>query len=152
MVAVTSSLWRAAEQNELSGLSQALDALPPAPLIMGVNTIHNRSRYFDGLPYLQTVAYSQVLEGGMLSSSFADSGLSLVVFKEARLSPASRMRAPLLEWMPERVVPDDFRVFDYALISGNDSTHLRFGSLPLLEPMTQNGIWRLYRVDGDAAF
>ncbi len=146
-VSVTGTQWVAAERNELSGLLPALEAIPDEPLIIGVNTIANRSRYFDGIPYLQTVAYSQVLKGGRLSSSFADSRLSLVVFKEPRLSPASRMRTPLLEWMPERVVPDDFRPFDFAMISGGEATHRRFSSIPILEPVTSTGVWRLYSVD-----
>ena len=144
LVGVTTSQWVTAERVELEGLESALAALPPEPRVMGVNTIAQYSRYLDGVPYLQTFAYSQLLRGGRLSFSFADSNLSLVVYKGP--SPAAQRRIEWLEWLPGYVRPEDFLGFDHALISGGDAVHLDYGSQPHLEPVTNTGVWRLYRV------
>jgi hypothetical protein len=54
-----------------------------------------------------------------------------------------------LEWFPERVRVKDFQYFDYALINGSDELHAQLAGLALLEPVTNQARWRLYRINMD---
>lgn len=136
----TGLAWMAFERDELSGLPDALAALPDEQRVIGLDLMQE-SRVIKGRPFLQTFAYAQVLHGGRLNASFAGFAPSLVIFRHQR--PATW--TPNLEWFAERVQRDDLRSFDYALINGTPGVHAQAAALPLAA-VTGTGRWRLYRV------
>ena len=139
----TSLAWITFERTELTGLQAALDHLPPAPRVLGLDFV-KKSEIVSGRPFLQTFAYAQVLRGGELNFSFADFGPSLVVYREPRHPGWTQG----LEWYPERVQDSDFRWFDHVIASGDERIHERLSRHRLLSAVTHDGIWRLYRVEG----
>jgi hypothetical protein len=137
----TAVAWTRFERNDLSGLAEALTALPDSPRVLGLDFLKT-SPIIDNSPFLQLAAYAQVLHGGTLYLSFADFAPSLVVFKERR----RKQWTAELEWEAERVQPSDFQYFDFAIIGGTDAVHERFTADPSLTPLTSQGLWRLYRI------
>jgi hypothetical protein len=136
----TGLAWAAFERDELSGLPEALAAMPDEQRVVGLDLMQE-SRVIKGRPFLQTFAYAQVLHGGRLNASFAGFAPSLVVYRQRRPAPWTAN----LEWFAERVQRDDLRHFDYALINGTPGVHAQAAALPLAA-VTGAGRWRLYRV------
>jgi hypothetical protein len=136
----TTLAWMTFERVELSGLAEALAAIPADQRVVGLDLVQE-SRIVKGRPFLQTFAYAQVLHGGRLNASFAGFAPSLVVYRERRTAPWTAN----LEWFAERVQREDLRYFDYALINGTAAIHAQAAALPLA-PVTGDGRWRLYRV------
>lgn len=139
-LAVTGA-WRRVEAEELTGLDAALAALPPSPRVLGLH-LGPPSRYVRGAPFNHVVAYAQAIHGGELGFSFAELPSSPVVFRSPREAP----------WTPDlaiagwRVEPEDFAYFDFALINALPERHQAIASGNVLEPVTDEGRWRLYRV------
>jgi len=138
--AATTLAWMHFERDELAGLEAALTALPDGQRVVGLDLVQESS-VIKGRPFLQTFAYAQVWHGGRLNTSFAGFAPSLVVYRQRRAAPWT----PNLEWFAERVRPEDFAYFDYAIINGGPSIHEQALALPL-EPVTATGRWRLYRI------
>jgi hypothetical protein len=138
---VTSLNWVAFEKSELSGLEEALSALPQTPRVVGLSYIKD-SAIVRGRPFIQVFAYSQVYRGGELNFSFADFGPSLVVYRQRRRLPWTSG----LEWFPERAKKGDLLFFDYALINAEEKTHEAIASEAYLKPVTREGRWRCYKV------
>jgi hypothetical protein len=138
---LTSLDWVAFERSELSGLREALAALPPAPRLIGLSYV-KESSIVQGSPFIQVFAYGQVYRGGELNFSFADFGPSLVVYRQRRRIPWTNG----LEWFPERAKKTDLLFFNYALINGGKKFHESFAEDPALRPATGAGRWRLYQV------
>jgi len=141
LVLVTTVYWHQYETEELAGLPEALAALPPEPRVIGLSYLE-QSRFVTGHPFIQTFAWAQVVRGGKLNFSFGYFAPSLVVYE-------NRDRVPWtwgLEWLPKAVRRSDFRQFDYALIGGDAEAHEQMARLPEIEPVTVEGLWRLYRV------
>ena len=141
----TTLVWRQFEREDMSGLAAALAELPDQPRVLGL-ALDRTSRWIDGLPFLQTFAYSQVVHGGVLNFSFAEFPPSLVVYRR----PPEKPWAPGLEWLPHRLRIRDFQYFDYVLLGADRATQERFSSDPLLATATADGHWRLYRVNHPA--
>ncbi|MBM3298846.1 MAG: hypothetical protein FJY85_02695, partial [Deltaproteobacteria bacterium] len=139
--AAVSSAWLSFERKELSGLQQALDALPASSRVLGLAFVQE-SDYVKGFPFIQTFAYSQVLKGGTLNFSFAEFSPCLVVYKK----PFVRPWTGGLEWFPRRVEESDLDHFDHALICADDDFHSRWARHPRIAPVTGTGRWRLYRI------
>ena len=99
-----------------------------------------------GRPFLQGFAYAQVVRGGGLNFSFAEFAPMAVVFKA---SP-SRSWTRGLEWTAEEAVRADFAHFDHALVNAEDWQHASVAKWADLTPLTGQGRWRLYRVNGSA--
>ncbi len=137
----TTATWERFERDELSGLKEALAALPASPKVLGLALVH-RSNLIKGVPFIQIFAYSQVLKGGMLNFSFAEFSPCLVVFKDSSPKPWTGG----LEWFPRLVKESDLQYFDYALINGTDQMHSVTRAQSRLVPVTTKGRWRLYRV------
>lgn len=137
----TAISWKNFESVELSGLKASLEALPEKPRVIGLSYI-KESPLIKGRPFIQIFAYSQVYKGGELNFSFADFGPSLVVYQEFRKKPWTRG----LEWRPERARRKDFWFFDYAIINAPRTVHLEISTDPRLQPLTDEGTWRLYKV------
>jgi len=141
--AVTCATWIVFEQKEMSGLEDALQALPERQRVIGLDMV-GRSELIESRPFIQVFAYAQVLRGGRLNFSFAEFVPSLTVYKEPFKTPWTHG----LEWYPHRVKKKDLKYFDYALINGSRRIHDISGSMGLLVPVTHTGRWRLYRVTG----
>jgi hypothetical protein len=133
--------WVRFEQKELSGLKEALAALPSSPKVLGLDLVQ-KSDLIEGYPFIQVFAYSQVLKGGMLNFSFAEFSPCLVVFKKRFEKPWTQG----LEWFPRLVRESDFQHFDYVLINGTEQIHAASMAQSQLTPVTNVGRWRLYRV------
>jgi len=140
-VIVTAVAWLRFEQDEYSGLTESLAALPANMRVIGLDYVKT-SPAIKGRPFLQTFAYAQVVRGGELNFSFAQFAPMAVVYRPPRrVSWTSG-----LEWRAEQVKASDFVHFDYALINGDQSRHASLAALPELRPMTAGGRWRLYRI------
>lgn len=142
----TAATWYAFETTELSGLRAALSALPPSPRVLGLDLL-KKSERVRGWPFLQTVAYAQVLRGGTLNFSFADHAPVPVSYAPARPTPWTNG----LEWNAEEVIPSDPLYFDYVLVGGKEPVHAKTPAVLPVEPVTHEGHWRLYRVRSPAA-
>ena len=139
---VTAAVWRRFERDDLSGLPAALAALPEKPRVLGI-ALDRTSPRIEGLPFLQTFAYAQLVHGGVLNFSFAEFAPSLVVYRR----PPSKPWTPNLEWLPRRLRISDFRWFDFLLVGADAAEQARFAADPILAPVTADGRWRLYRID-----
>ena len=133
--------WRTFERKELSGLQEALSALPNSPRLLGLNMVQ-RSDSIKGSPFIQVFAYAQVMKGGTLNFSFAEFSPCLVVYKERFIRPWTGG----LEWFPDRVKESDLNYFDYALINGTEQIHATATADKRLRPVTNDGRWRLYKI------
>lgn len=142
-VSLTMAYWVAFDHDEMSGIATALERLPERPRVMGLD-FERSSRWIDGKPFLHGQAYAQVLRGGELNFSFADFAPSLVVYREPRNGPWTWQ----LEWFPERVQASDYPYFDFVLVHGGREVQREFRDQVTLEPKTESGAWRLYRVLG----
>ena len=142
---LTTLVWRQFERDDMSGLAAALTALPDRPRVLGL-AFDYESRWVEGLPFLQTFAYAQLVHGGVLNFSFAEFPPSLVVYRRRPEKPWT----PSLEWRPRRLRIRDFGSFDYVLVGADPATHERFGAEGLLTGVTADGHWRLYRVNHPA--
>jgi hypothetical protein len=141
--ALTSLNWMAFERSELSGLGEALEALPQRPRVIGLSYMKD-SAIVRGRPFIQVFSYAQVYQGGELNFSFADFGPSLVIYR----TPRQLAWTSGLEWFPERAKKSDLLSFDFALVSGDDGLHLSIAQDRTLAPLTFSGRWRLYKVRG----
>ncbi|MEW5901257.1 MAG: hypothetical protein AB1715_07340 [Acidobacteriota bacterium] len=139
---LTSLYWVAFERREMSGLREALAALPEKPRVIGLSYI-KESAIVRGRPFIQAFSYSQVYRGGELNFSFADFGPSLVVYRQRRMIPWTNG----LEWFPEKAKKSDLQFFDFALISGDDKIHETVAKNADLQPLTLTGRWRSYKVN-----
>ncbi len=138
--------WLSFQRKDLTGLQDALNALPASPSVLGLDFIR-KSEFITGYPFLQMFAYSQVLKGGTLNFSFAEFAPCLVVYKSQFIRPWTGG----LEWYPKRVRTTDLDYFKFALINATEGQHRFWTKQPRLTPVTSNGRWRLYRISpGDS--
>lgn len=135
------ALWRRVESEELTGLDAALAALPPEPRVIGLH-LGPPSRYLDHAPFNHVFAYAQARHGGALSFSFAEMPSSPVVYRRTRETGWTEG----LELSGWRVRSEDFAYFDFALINALPARHREIAAGGVLEPVTTDGRWRLYRV------
>ena len=138
----TALAWMRFERDEYSGMAASLDALPAERRVIGLDYVKT-SDVIAGRPFLQSVAYAQVIRGASLSFSFAEFAPMVVVYRETRRTPWTRG----LEWFPERLRRSDFAWFDYALVNADAPRHAALAQRPALRPVTDSGRWRLYRVE-----
>ncbi|MFC2164260.1 hypothetical protein ACFLT2_04585 [Acidobacteriota bacterium] len=140
----TSLSWMMFESAGFSGLEKSLGELPENSRVIGLSYIQ-RSPIVRGKPFIQVFAYGQVYKGGELNFSFADFGPSLVVYRKKR----RMLWTSGLEWFPDRARVKDFTHFDFALINGSDELHAQLTNTDLLNPVTKQGRWRLYKTSTD---
>jgi hypothetical protein len=129
------------ERSELSGLSESLKAVPQNSRLLGLSYM-KESGIVRGRPFIQVFSYAQVYRGGELNFSFADFGPSLVIYR----TPRRLAWTSGLEWFPERAKKSDLLSFEYALVSGDETTHDSAARDGTLAPLTSSGRWRLYAV------
>jgi len=133
--------WLTFQKKELSGLPEALQALPESPRLLGLN-LGQQSEIVKGYPFIQIFAYGQVMRGGILNFSFAEFSPCLVVYKDRFIRPWTGG----LEWFPDRVKESDLNYFNHVLINGTEQTHAVASANARLKPVTSQGRWRLYRI------
>jgi hypothetical protein len=137
----TAARWHAFAVQEMSGLGDALAAVPAEPRTLGLDFV-KRSAFIKGRPFLQTFAFAQALRGGELSFSFAEHASGLVSYRQQREVRWTRS----LEWFSDRLKPSDLTSFDVVLVNGDEGVHARFARTPGVQPLTTSGRFRLYRV------
>jgi hypothetical protein len=140
---VTTSAWTARERLELSGLEDALNALPESARVVGLDYV-KLSTITKGRPFMQMFAYAEVLRGAELNFSFAQFAPMPVVYKTRRVVPWQ----VALEWFAERLERSDLAHFTHAMVNGDAETQTWFQATYSVTPVTQAGRWRLYRVNG----
>ncbi len=141
-VGEVSLVWWHVNDEELSGLQSSLEALPDGQRTLGLSYL-KESAHVRGSPFIQMFAWAQVRHGGELNFSFADFAVMPVVFRVPRRSGWTIG----LEWMPERVKREDFKAFDYVILSGPEEIHDEVErTARYLSPVTHDGLWRLYKV------
>jgi hypothetical protein len=133
--------WLTYQRDDLSGLREAIAAAPPGTRVLGLDFVRTTPNA-AGRPFLQMMAYLQVVKGCTLNFSFAEHGSSIVSLRHPSLPPWTAG----LEWHAEYVQRSDFKYFDVVLANGEERIHQRLAQLPELEPVTGPGRWRLYRV------
>jgi hypothetical protein len=141
----TCLFWYRYEKTENNGLSESLKALPENARVMGLDFVQ-RSEILCGRPFLQSFAYAQVLHGGRVNFSFAEHHSGIVSYLK---NDTIQKWTPGLEWRADRVRYKDFFQFDYVMMNGNEAIHKQVGSLPVLKPVTKDGLWRLYQCGKD---
>jgi len=138
--AVTALSWVRFEAEDLSGLKEAVEAVPEGSRVLGLD-LRKQSAIVKGRPFIQAAYWVQAARGARPYFSFAEHGVGLV---SCRIRPSGP--TPGLEWSSELVKPSDFKYFDHVIANGSEEVHkalfLTFG----LEAVTYQGAFRLYRV------
>ncbi len=142
LTAATASTWIEFETHELDGLHESLAVLPPGERVLGLDLIRTSKR-IKGFPFYHYYAYAQVLHGNDLARSFANSGSSLVVFRDM---PREFPWTDGLDWQARKVRKSDMDHFGYVLIFGPPGGHTLFLADGRLTQVTADRQWRLYRV------
>lgn len=132
----TATAWTRFERRELTGLEEALEALPEGRRTVGYDFLHT-SAVVKSYPFYHLPAYAQLYRDAELHFSFADHASSPVVFKDLPRS---------IPWRPGEVRRSDLRHYDYALIGALPDLHHRLAANDALVPATGDGRWRLYQV------
>ncbi len=132
----TAAAWATFERRELTGLHDALAALPEKRRLVGYDFLHSSS-VVKSFPFFHMPAYAQLYRHAELHFSFADHATSPVVFKALPRRIA---------YTPGRIRPSDLRHYDYALIGAVPEFHRRLEAEGALAPRTMEGRWRLYQV------
>ncbi len=145
LVASTTTAWRAFERDELDGVEECLETLPPGQRLLGLAFIQ-QSPNLAGYPFHHVYAWGQVLRGAELNRSFAAiEPAGLVVYHDV---PRKYPWTEGLDFYPRRFKAADRDYFQYIMVYAAPGTHASFLSDPHLEPVTPELPWRLYRVLG----
>lgn len=139
---LTVRAWRDFERLELRGLRQAVEQLPDAPRVLGLDFVRQSPRIL-GFPYYHLYADAQVLRGGELNRSFAEEASSLVVYRHL---PRETPWTPGLDWKPRLLRHSDLEHFDYLLVHAESAAQAPFAADPKLEALSEESAWRLYRL------
>lgn len=136
--------WLAFEEQDLRGLEDALAQVKPSHNVLGLGFYvpPEETDLFKHHSLIHIPAYTQLLHHGEINFSFAEFGSMPIIYKEIRQRPWSVD----LEWFPGLATNTDILYFDHVLISGHEHDHAFFSKNPLIEPVTEQGIWRLYNV------
>jgi hypothetical protein len=138
---MTAFVWRRYGREDLAGFRDSLDRMTPSSRVLGLDLI-KESEYIKGRPFLQLVAYAQVLKGCEPNFSFAEHYSGLVAYRIRR----DVRWTPGLEWFGEKVRRSDFAFFDFVLVNGEEKDHKTLSKFAELAPVTGTGNWRVYRV------
>jgi hypothetical protein len=146
VIVVTAVLWSRFESRELTGLEQAIEAVPEGARVLGLDFV-KQSESLIGKPFLQTASWAAALRGADSDFSFAEHGHGIVRFRERRYVPWNR--GPFLD--ADSIRLEDYRYFDFALVHLPIRSHGQFESEAPVQPVTAEGRWRLYRVTNSTA-
>lgn len=139
----TAVTWRGFERHELGGFEAALEALPPAPRLLGLDFVRASPR-LKNPAYMHLPAYAQLRHGGRLAFSFVSLASSLVV-KRDLASPDPWSAG--LEWAPRLLRSTDLEHFDYALLHAPpDLIAGLMAQEARLRPVTGEAPWRLFSI------
>jgi hypothetical protein len=138
----TALLWTRYEAIETTGLSTAVEALPPGARVLGLDYI-KLSTCIKSYAFMHLPVYGQVMKGATPNFSFAEFPHSLVVYDTpGRFEPPWTRK---LDWFADHAVPADFGYFDYAIINADDESHRHIPERFPVVPVTTAGRWRLYK-------
>ncbi len=144
----TGAVWREFGRQELGGLTTALETLPPAPTLLGLDFVRDSPR-IKTPAYMHLPAYGQLLHGGRLGFSFVSLASSLVVQRDLAVPDPW---TPGLEWAPQLLRHTDLEHFDHALVHAPADLMASFmAQEERLVPLTPAAPWRLFRVAGQPA-
>jgi hypothetical protein len=135
----TAWVWRSFERVELTGMADALAAVPPGGRVIGLDLQKSSPRLL-GRPFMQLFAYGQALHGGEGNFSFAEHGSSVVSYR----APRRDGHTIGLEQYPEWATDADLARFDVAFVVGDAAQHAQFDDRPGVRPLTDGGVIRLY--------
>jgi len=133
--------WTSVQAVELTGLDEALAAVPEATRVVGLDYVR-RGQFTQGAPFLNVSAWAAVLHGVETDFSFAEHGNGLVRYRSPRVAPWTRA----LSGDARRMEPGDYGFFDFALVNAHEDEHLTYANAAPVRPVTVSGRWRLYRV------
>ena len=136
---MTAVVWSVFDQDELSGLREALAEMQGPRSVLGLD-YRAEGSLFASRPFLQAFAYFQAVHGGENNFSFAEHASSIVAYD----APRPIRWTPGLEWFPERVTQRDVDQFDCALVNGDEARHRWFGERFGREARASAGYFRLY--------
>ena len=143
--AQTTAAWKRFSEQDASGLTEALDALPEGRNVLGL-VYPRATRDFAHRPLIHVYAYAQALRDARVSFTFASLATMPVTYRSLPERPESWTRD--LEWTPEHFVDSDESYIDYAIIVGDAQDHRAAMDRGLFEPVgdsTDNV--RLYRIN-----
>jgi hypothetical protein len=139
---LTAGAWRGMEQEELSGLTQAMQQLPPRQSVLGLDFIRTSGRVNTPVPFATIAAYAQALKDDEVNFSFAEQASSLVTYRTIPVRPYRRR----LNLISQAVSRADLAYFNYVLVNADAAEHDRLAGLLGMTPVTHQGRWRLYAV------
>jgi len=132
--------WNRMENEEFSGLLQALDKLPPKQKVMGLDYIRESKYVNTETPFATGVAYAETFKDGEANLIFAEHASSLVTYKKTPERPYQRH----LSYYSQLVNRRDVSFFDYVLVNADAVTHDQLAVSLGITPVTHQGRWRLY--------
>lgn len=138
---MTTAVWTQFERKYMTGLVQAIQALPKYPSVFGVNASSSNSEIL-GRPLLHSYAYAQAFKGGKLNFSFADFPSSLVTFRQGKFNSFWELHWNLRQLPPMSLLTD----YDYALVGNEGAYHRYLESNSHFQALTHSGYWRLYKI------
>ena len=139
---LTADIWNNIEKEELSGLQQALDKLPPKQNVIGLNYILESEFLYTDNPFVTIAVYAHALKDCEVNFSFAEHASSLVTYKANPVRPYKNN----LTYYSELVSRKDVSYVDYVLVNADDLKHYKVSAFLGITPITHEGRWRLYKV------
>ena len=138
----TAVTWGKMEKEELSGLQQSLEKLPPKQNVLGLDFIRKSARINTFYPFAVNAAYAEVFKDCEINFSFAEHASSLVTYKTKLMRPYQED----LNLYSGRVTRADVGFFNFVLINADEVTHGKLAIFLGITPVTHDGRWRLYQV------
>jgi hypothetical protein len=139
---LTANTWNNVEREELSGLQQSFDKLPPKKNVIGLNYILDSKYISTENPFVAGVIYANSLKDCEVNFSFAEHATSLVTYKANPVRPYKSN----LSYYSELASRNDIGYFDYLLVNADDPKHDKVSKYLGILPVTHEGRWRLYKV------
>lgn len=139
---LTAYAWNNMEKEELSGLAQAMEKLPPKQNVLGLDFVGKSAWINTSYPFAANAAYAQAFKDCEVNFSFAEQASSLVTYKTLPVRPYKKD----LERFAERVSRRDIGFFNYVLINADEVAHGKLAIFLGITPVTYEGRWRLYEV------
>lgn len=135
----TMSAWSAFQLEEVANLRKAISPLHPGVSYLTLDH-HRFGRLFLTRASMHLGTYGQLEHQAFPAFGFADNAAAFVRYRK------NAGFTKQLEWYPERLTIADLLRVDYVLANGGEDVHRSLASRGLLEPVNQEGHWRLYCV------
>jgi hypothetical protein len=139
---LTAYTWNGMEKEELTGLMQAIDKLPPKQPVLGLDFVRESPRINTSYPFSMNAAYAEALKDCEVNFSFAEQASSLVTYRSIPMRPYKRD----LNHVSQMVSPADVGFFNFVLVNADEAAHDQLAGFLGITPVTHEGRWRLYEV------